>query len=225
MDISYYGHSCFELNISNSNVLIDPFISANPAAASIDVEALNPDFILISHGHQDHIHDAVDIAKRSGATVISNFEIVTWFNEQGVEATHPMNTGGGKDFDFGYLKCLNAVHSSSFPDGSYAGNPMSFLIKADGKTLYYAGDTALHMDMQLVAEEDPYCAFLPIGDNFTMGVKDAIKAAGMIGCNRIIGMHFDTFPIIKIDHDEAKNLFSAAGKQLELMEIGSTISL
>lgn len=224
MQITYYGHSAFGLEIAGKHVLIDPFISPNEKAAHIDVGQIPADFILVTHGHQDHIADVVPIAQRTGATVVSTFEMVNWFGQQGIEKAHPMNHGGSWQFDFGKLKMVNAIHSSSLPDGSYGGNPVGFVIQAEGKTFYYSGDTALTYDMKLIGEEfDLDFAFLCLGDNFTMGVQDAVKAADFIHCKDIIGMHFDTFGYIEIDHAAAQKAFSEAGCQLALMEIGSSL--
>jgi L-ascorbate metabolism protein UlaG (beta-lactamase superfamily) len=183
------------------------------------------DFILISHGHFDHIADAVSIAKRTGATVISTWEIHEWLQKQGVTNTRPMNIGGKWMTPFGKVKCVNAVHSSSLPDGSYGGNPMGFIIESQAGSFYYAGDTALTMDMKLIGEYRKIdFAFLPIGDNFTMGIDNAILASDFIGCGNIVGMHYNTFGYIMIDEAEAVNSFSRAGKKLTLMKVGETIS-
>lgn len=158
--------------------------------------------------------------------MVSNFEIVSWFENKGIENNHPMNTGGKKKFDFGTVKMVNAIHSSSLPDGSYAGSANGFVVETAEKTFYYAGDTALTLDMQLIGQEyDLDFAFMPIGDNFTMDIHDALKAADFVKTNTIIGMHYDTFPYIKLDHEEVKNVASNAGKDLKLMEIGDTFTL
>ena len=226
MIITYLGHSCFTVEVNNSVLLFDPFISLNELASSIDIKKLMPDYILISHGHQDHIADAVSIAKQSGATIISNWEIVNWLSSQGVEKSHPMNIGGHWIFDFGKVKCVNAVHSSSLPDGSYGGNPMGFLLETKEGNIYYAGDTALTLDMKLIGDYKKIdVAFLPIGSNFTMGIDNAVIASDFIHCDKIIGMHYDTFGYIKIDQDEAFGKFAAAGKELLLMQIGNSITI
>ncbi len=225
MNITYYGHSCFGVNVAGKNLLFDPFISPNELAAKIDVNSIPVDYLLISHGHNDHIADAGSIAKRTGAMVICNYEIYTWLEKKGVTNIHPMNTGGKVRLDFGNVKCVNAAHSSGLPDGSYGGNPMGFVIESSEGNFYYAGDTALTYDMKLIGEyRSINFAFLPIGDNFTMGVDNAIIACDFINCAKIIGMHFDTFGYIKIDKQEAVSKFSRAGKELTLMEIGQTIS-
>ncbi len=226
MKLSYYGHSTFLLEIKGLNLLFDPFITPNELAKNIDVNSIPADYILVSHGHEDHVADAVSIAKRTGATVVSNFEIVSWFGVQGVEKGHPMNHGGSWSFDFGSVKYVNAVHSSVLPDGTYGGNPGGFIISTDEGNVYYAGDTALTYDMKLIGDTANIShAILPIGDNFTMGVDDAVIAAEFVGCNEIIGMHYDTFGYIEINKEEAKGKFSTAGKTLTLLNIGETIAL
>jgi len=225
MRLTYFGHSCFLVEIKGKKLLFDPFIRPNSLASSIDLGSLSADFILISHGHEDHLADAVELAAQTGAIVISNWEICQWLSSQGLLNTLPMNIGGKKIFDFGFIKCVNAVHSSSFPDGSYAGNPMGFVIKSD-KTLYYAGDTAITMDMQFLSQGYPVdvCVF-PIGDHFTMGYEDAAKAAHLIQCKDVVGVHYNTFPYIEIVTEEATNHFTKNGLQLLLPLIGATIEL
>lgn len=226
MELTYYGHSCFLLDTGVAKILFDPFITPNELAKHIDISTIHPDYILVSHGHEDHVADAIQIANQNDSTIVSNFEVVSWFQNKGVAKGHPMNLGGQWNFNFGKVKYVNAVHSSVMPDGAYGGNPGGFIIQAEGKTIYFAGDTALHYDMKLLAEmyKIDY-ALLPIGDNFTMGIEEAIKAADFIQCNNIIGMHFDTFGYIKIDHQAAKEAFSKKGKNLQLVEIGKTINL
>lgn len=224
MNITYYGHSCFGVEINGKHLLFDPFITPNDLAKHINANTVKADYILISHGHEDHIADAVSIAKRTGAKVISNWEISVWLQKHGVENVHPMNTGGKKAFDFGFVKCVKAEHSSSLPDGSNGGNPMGFVIESSDKNFYYAGDTALTYDMRLIGEYRHIdFAFLPIGDNFTMGPENAIIATEFINCGDIIGMHFNTFTYIEINVEEAKFKFDRAGKKLTIMNIGETI--
>ncbi|MEQ8908547.1 MAG: metal-dependent hydrolase [Vicingaceae bacterium] len=226
MKITYYGHSCYLIESGEHKLLLDPFISANELAKEVSADNIDCNYMLITHGHEDHVADAEAIAKRTGAKIISNFEIVNWFQAKGLSNSHPMNHGGQWKFDFGTVKYVNAVHSSVLPDGTYGGNPGGFVLEIEGKTLYYAGDTALHMDMKLIGEFDqPDLAFLPIGDNFTMGVHDAAKAAEFIQCDKIIGMHYATFPYIDIDQEEAKRTFAAHGKELTLMKINSSVEL
>ena len=223
MKISYYGHSCFGVEINSKHLLFDPFITPNELARKVDVNSVKADYILISHGHEDHIADAVSIAKRTNAKIICAWEIFGWLSKQGVGNGHPMNIGGKVKLDFGTVKCVSAIHSSSLPDGSYGGNPMGFVIESSEGNFYYAGDTALTYDMKLIGEYRTIdFAFLPIGDNFTMGVDNAILASEFINCENIIGMHYDTFGMIKIDKPEAVNKFKRAGKNLSLYEIGET---
>ncbi len=224
MKITYYGHSCFSLEIKGVNILFDPFIRANPLAGNINVEAIKPDLILISHGHWDHIADAIEIAQRSGAQVIANFEVITWLKNQGIENIHPMNTGGSWKFEWGKIKYTYALHSSSMPDGAYGGIPGGFIVATDEGNFFYSGDTALSLDFQLIGNEIALdlCA-LPIGDNFTMGINDAITCADFIVCDKVIGLHYDTFPPIKVNHEQAKAAFAEADKELILMSIGDTL--
>ena len=224
MRITYYGHSCFLVEINGKKLLFDPFISQNPLASIIDSGKIEADFILVSHGHADHTADLLSLANQTGATVVSNWEICSWVQSKGYKKVHPMNIGGHWIFEFGKVKCVNAVHSSSLPDGTYGGNPMGFLIETPDGKFYYAGDTALHLDMKLIGDYKKMdLAFLPIGNNFTMGIDNAVIASDFIRCDRIIGMHYDTFDMIKIDHDEAKKKFDSAGKQLTLMQVGQTL--
>ncbi len=224
MKFTYYGHSCFAVETGGKTLLFDPFITPNALAKSIDVDMVPADFILLTHGHADHVADAVRIATRTGATVIANFEVATWIGKQGITAVHAMNHGGSCGFDFGRVKYVNAIHTSSLPDGSYGGQPGGFVVTAkDEGSFYFAGDTALTFDMKLIAEEFTLrFAVLPVGNNFTMGAEDAAKAADFIGCDEIVGVHYDTFPPIRIDHEAAKAVFSKAGKRLHLLKIGET---
>lgn len=225
MKVTYYGHSCFSVEVNGRTLLFDPFITPNDLAKSIDVNKVTADYILISHGHQDHLADAATIAGRTGATLVSSFEVVSWFGSHGIQKGHPMNHGGGCRFDFGRVKFVSAIHSSSLPDGSYGGNPGGFVVETSDGNFYYSGDTALTMDMKLIGESTRLTfAALCIGDNFTMGVEDAIKAAEFVRCNEILGVHYDTFPPIKIDHREAVEKFTAAGKHLHLPQPGQSLS-
>lgn len=226
MEITYYGQSCFLFTIGEHRILFDPFISPNDLAKAIDVDSIKADYILLSHGHQDHIHDAERIAKNNDATIVANFEIASWYEAKGIQNTHPMNTGGKVTLPFGTVKMVNAVHSSSFPDGTYAGVAAGFVVETESQTFYFAGDTALTYDMKLIPEQfDLDFALLPIGDNFTMDIHDALIAADFVQADKFIGMHYDTFPYIKIDQEEVKEVAQMAGKDLILMEIGQTISL
>ncbi|MBL0308133.1 MAG: metal-dependent hydrolase [Bacteroidetes bacterium] len=227
MKITYYGHSCFAVNTGGKNLLFDPFIRPNELAKHIDIKDIPADYILLSHGHEDHVADALAIGQRTGAVLVSNYEIAIWFHKQGIKKYHPMNHGGKWNFDFGTVRYTQAVHSSSLPDGSNGGNPGGFIIETKEDSFYYSGDTALFSDMKLIPLTgiNLNTAFLPIGDNFTMGVDDAVMASDFIQCNRIIGLHYDTFGFIKINHEEAIDKFKQKGKELILMKIGETINL
>jgi L-ascorbate metabolism protein UlaG (beta-lactamase superfamily) len=226
MNLTYYGHSCFSVTVNDKKLLFDPFITGNELAKHIDINTIEADYILLSHAHSDHVADTEAIAKRTGATIIAAYEVAVWYAAKGIENYHPMNTGGKRPFDFGTVKCVNAVHSSSLPDGSYGGNPMGFIILNDEQNFYYSGDTALTLDMQLIpmfAEID--FAILPIGDNFTMGMEDAVQAAKMVQTKIVIGVHYDTFGYIKIDHQKAIDLYNNNELDLKLPAIGETITL
>jgi L-ascorbate metabolism protein UlaG (beta-lactamase superfamily) len=226
MKITYYGHASFSLEMKGKDVVFDPFISPNELAKSIDVQQLKADYILLSHGHGDHVADAEGIATRTGATIVSNAEIADWYGQKGIKS-HGMNHGGKWKFDFGIVKYVNAVHSSGLPDGSYGGNPGGFVIWNDEHCFYFAGDTALTMDMKLIPMTCPKLDFaiLPLGDNFTMGYEDAVIASDFIECEKIIGCHYDTFGLIKIDHEAAKSAFAKRGKELILLSIGESLEL
>lgn len=227
MKITYYGQSCFQIETLGKKILFDPFITSNKLAKDIDVEKINPDFILVSHGHEDHVADLLSIAKRTKAKVIGIWEVTMWLNKNGVENTHPMNIGGQWAFGFGTVKCVNAVHSSTFPDGSAAGSPMGFVIWNEEACVYFSGDTALTMDMKLIPMTCPKLDFaiLPIGNNFTMGYHDAALASDFIECNKIVGCHYDTFGFIKIDHKAAKKVFEDRRKTLILPTIGESLTI
>ena len=225
MKFTYYGQSTIELVTKGKTLLFDPFITPNELAKNIDINNLKPDYILVSHGHGDHVADLVTIAKSSGAKVICIAEIAGWLGKQGITNVHGMNIGGGFNFDFGRVKMVNAVHSGALPDGSNGGNPAGFLIYSGGKVIYFAGDTALTYDMKLLADESLNWAILPIGDNYTMGADDAIKAAGFINCKNIIGVHYDSFPVIKVDKEEVADKFNKAGLNLKLPAIGDSLEL
>jgi len=226
MKFTYFGHSCFLVELGGTRLLFDPFITPNPLAAAVDVSKIQADVIFISHGHADHIADAVSLAKQTGAKVVANWEIADWFGRQGVSNTQPMNHGGTIALPCGHAKMVNAIHSSSLPDGTYGGNPAGFVIKTPEGSFYYAGDTALTLDMNLIAEEFTLrFAVLPIGDTFTMGASDAVKAAELCGAKKVVGVHYNTFPPIQIDPAAAQATFSREGLELLLPDIGETIGM
>lgn len=226
MKFTYYGHSCFLIDTGTHKLLFDPFISPNDKASEINIEAIEADYILVSHGHEDHVADLERLANQTVASIISNFEIVSYFGAKGIDG-HPMNHGGSASFPFGRVKMVNAIHSSVLPDGTYGGNPAGFVVQTKERCFYYAGDTALTYDMKLIPEMgfDLDFAILPIGDNFTMGPDEAVKAAEFIQCNNIIGVHFDTFGYIEIDHSAARRQFENQGNQLHLLEIGQSVQV
>jgi L-ascorbate metabolism protein UlaG (beta-lactamase superfamily) len=226
MKLTSFGHSCFLVESGGTRLLFDPFITPNPLAASVDVKKIQADVILISHGHADHIADAVVLAKQTGAQVVANWEIADWLGRQGVSNSQRMNHGGTVALPCGTAKMVNAIHSSSLPDGTYGGNPAGFVVKTGEGSFYYAGDTALTLDMNLIAEEFAlHFAVLPIGDTFTMGAADAVKAAGLCGAKKVIGVHYNTFPPIQIDTAAAQAVFAKDGLELLLPAIGATIEV
>lgn len=226
MKLKYFGHSAFLITMNGKNLLFDPFISGNPTLTDKSISDINADFILVSHGHGDHVGDTEAIAKNNDALVISNYEIISWLGTKDIKG-HPINHGGKAQFDFGTVKYVNAVHTSALPDGSNGGQPGGFVIWDEKKSFYFAGDTGLTLDMKLIPMTCPKLDFaiLPIGDNFTMGYEDASIAAEFIECDKIIACHFDTFGYIKIDHQAAKDAFAAKGKELIILENGATIEL
>jgi len=226
MKFTYYGHACFAVQAGGKTLLFDPFISPNPLAKKIDISKVAADFILVSHGHGDHVADVVEIANRTGAKVIAPFEVGSWFEAKGVKNVQSMNHGGAAKMDFGCVKLTSAIHSSSMPDGSYGGNPCGFVVESSDGNFYYAGDTALTYDMKLVGELTKLrFAVFPIGDFFTMGIDDAIRAAGFVDVNKFVGVHYDTFPPIKLDHGAARDAARAASLELLLPAIGETIEI
>jgi L-ascorbate metabolism protein UlaG (beta-lactamase superfamily) len=226
MRLTYYGHSCFAVFAGGRHLLFDPFVTPNELASAVDIEEIKADYIFVSHGHFDHITDVVRIAKHTGAKVLGSWELYNWFNKQGLENTHPINPGGKFSFDFGTVKCVTAIHSSSFPDGSYAGVASGFVFDTPDGNFYYAGDTGLTMDMQLIPKwRKIKFAVLPIGDDLTMGVEDAIIACSYLQVNEVVGVHYDTFGFIKIDHQKVIDAFKSAGILLHLIEIGSEADL
>jgi L-ascorbate metabolism protein UlaG (beta-lactamase superfamily) len=225
MKITFYGHASLGIEVAGKHIIVDPYISANPKASHIDIHALKADYILITHAHQDHILDVEAIAKHTNATIVSNAEIAGHYSKKGLKS-HPMNHGGSWKFDFGTVKFVNAIHSSSFPDGSYGGNPGGFVIEGEHKNIYIAGDTALTMDMKLIPMRTKLdLAILPIGNNFTMDVTDAILASDFVECDKILGYHYDTFGYIEVNHEQSIKKFFDKGKDLMLLKIGESIEL
>ena len=225
MKITFYGHSSLGIEVSGKHILVDPYISANPNASHININEIKADYILLTHVHNDHVVDVEYIASRTNAVIVSNFEVATYYGNKGFK-NHPMNHGGSWNFDFGRVKYVNAIHSSSFPDGTYGGNPGGFVIEGEHKNIYIAGDTALTMDMKLIPMRTKLdLAILPIGNNFTMDVEDAIVASDFIECDKILGVHYDTFGYIVINHEESIRKFFDKGKDLMLLEIGESIEL
>ncbi len=223
MDVTYLGHSSFIIKFGGKSLVFDPFIT-DP---NIDIDNIKADYVLLSHGHVDHIREAEQILKNnSDCTLIANYEVASHFAEKKYKVHH-LNHGGKYAFDFGTVKYVNAIHSSSFGDGSYAGNPGGFVIWDDNFCFYFSGDTALTMDMKLIPMTCPKLSFsiFPLGDNFTMGYEDAVLAAQFVECDKIIGCHYDTFDIIKMDAFKAKEAFKNKNLQLLLPAVGETLSI
>ena len=224
IELTYYGHACFGIKGQGVTLLIDPFLTGNSLAA-ISAEEVEADYILVSHGHSDHLGDTVAIARRTGATVIANYEIATYCQKQGLKV-HDLHLGGGWDFPFGRIKLTIAHHGSSFPDGSYAGNPCGFLIQIEGKTIYDAADTGLFYDMKLIGEEGIDVAILPIGDNYTMGPEDALRAVKLLEPKVVIPMHYNTFDVIRQDPlSFAKRVEAETEAKCVVLEPGQSYTL
>ncbi len=220
--LTWFGHATMQLDISGTKLLIDPFFSGNPVA-STTADKVSPDYILISHGHGDHVGDAVGIAKRTHATVISNAEIIGWFGKQGVENGHAQHIGGGYHYPFGYLKLTLAIHGSALPDGSNGGNPVGFLLSAEGKKIYLACDTGLFGDMKLIGDEGLDLAVLPIGDNYTMGRADALRAVKLLQPKNVIPVHYNTWDLITADPVEwARQVESETSTKVHVIKPGQT---
>lgn len=223
--VTWYGHAALGLETGGKKVLVDPFLSGNPAS-SITPDQVEADFILVSHGHGDHVGDTVSIAKRTGATVIANFEIATWLENQGLK-THAQHIGGGFNHPFGYLKLTLAQHGSALPDGSYGGTAAGFLLTThDGKKIYMACDTCLFGDMRLIGDEGVDLAILPIGDNFTMGPEDALRAIKLIRPKYVIPVHYNTWEVINQDPEAWAGLVkSETGVEVHVLQPGESFSL
>ena len=225
MKITFLGHACFLVELNQTKLLFDPYISPNPLAKKINIDSIQVDYILLSHGHYDHTTDVERIYHNHPATIIANFEMINWYEKIGITKSLPINPGGKRILDFGTIKAVYEPHPSSMPDGSYAGCSMGFVIQAEDKAFYFAGDTALHQDMkQISLFYNIDFAILPIGDAFTMGIEEALYAADYVGTEKIIGMHYDSFSGIEIDCEKAKRIAEERGKTLILMDIGQTLS-
>jgi L-ascorbate metabolism protein UlaG (beta-lactamase superfamily) len=225
LKVTWYSHACLLIDTDGTKLLVDPFFTGNPLAP-VDAGEVSPDFIFVSHGHADHVGDTVAIAKRTGATVVSNFEIHNWLAGQGVENGHPLHIGGGFDFDWGRIKLTIAHHGSALPDGSYGGNPCGFIFYLQGKKIYHACDTGLFYDMKLIGEELIDLAVLPIGDNFTMGPDDGLRAVKLINPIRVLPIHYDTFDVIKQDPMEWKSrVETETQSQVVVLRPGDSLDL
>lgn len=225
MKVTYLGHSCVNVEIGGKHFLIDPFISGNPLAKHIDLKQVKADYILLTHAHQDHILDTEFIAKNTGAKLVCNPEIMAHFSKKGLSG-HQMNIGGSTRFENGSVKVkmVKAVHSSSFEDGSYGGLACGFLIDSEDITIYVSGDTALHLDMTIIPHQYKInLAILPIGNNYTMGVRDALTAAKFVDSYHTLGVHYDTFDVIKIDQEKSKRKFTDSNRKLHLLPIGESL--
>jgi L-ascorbate metabolism protein UlaG (beta-lactamase superfamily) len=225
--LTWYGHACFEIKTGNTTLLIDPFLNDNPVSP-VKASEVNPDGILITHGHGDHIGDTLEIAQRTGAMVVSNFEIHNWLMAKGLKNVHPMHIGGGFDFPWGRVKLTIAHHGSSLPDGSYGGSPAGLLLTLEGKKIYHAGDTGLFYDMKLIGEEGLDLAILPVGDNFTMGPEDALKAVKLLSPKRVIPIHYNTFDVIAQDLTEWSKqieIETEAATQAMILQPGGSVTL
>lgn len=220
---TFMGHSCVSITDGNHNIIIDPFLTGNPQA-TIKAEDIKVDFILVTHGHSDHLGDAVDIAKRNKATIIAPNELAVYVQKQGAEA-HNMHIGGAYEFPFGRVKLTIAHHGSAAGDGlEYTGNPCGFLISMDGKTIYHAGDTGLFYDMKLIGEMNEIdLAFLPIGDNFTMGVTDAIKAVEFLNPKKVVPIHYKTWPVIDTEPTEFADKLKGTKNEVVIIEPGKSL--
>ncbi len=219
MHVTYYGHSCFLAAIGAYRVIFDPYITPNPAAAGVDVDALGVDFILLTHGHDDHIHDVERIAARTNAAVLAAYETGEYLRRRGVKNVISGNVGGRFPLPFGTVRMVAALHSNPLPDGSYGGLAAGFVLETTDRTVYYAGDTALTQEMKTLAELYPAgldAAFLPVGGSYTLDIADALVAARWCGARRVVGMHYDTFPLIQINHAATVAQALAAGVELLL---------
>lgn len=223
--ITWLGHSAFEIETDNHKLLIDPFLTGNPLAPC-SADDLDPHVILLTHGHEDHVGDAISIAQRSGAVVISNFEISVWLEQHGVKNTFGMSVGGQRKFDFGTVKLTIAHHGSMLPNGANGGSPCGILLKLPDCTIYHAGDTGLFYDMTLIGEAGIDVAILPIGDNYTMGPEDSLKAIRFLKPKQVVPCHYNTWPPIEQDADAwAEAVASQTSAEALLLDPGETVEL
>lgn len=227
MKIRYHGHSCVELRGKETTIIIDPFITGNPHT-KITVEELDVDYIYVTHGHSDHLGDAINLAKRTGATIIAPFELATYVGWEGVK-THPLHIGGSHSFDFGNVKATLAVHGSAITDSItkeiiYLGMPSGVIVEMENKKIYHAGDTGLFGDMKLLERENLSFAFLPIGDNFTMGPNDALIAAEWIKAETTIPIHYNTFPVIEQNPESFVNALKNQGLNSRILPIDEWVN-
>lgn len=227
ISVKYLGHACFEFNFNGTIVLLDPFVTHNPLASHIDIKQLKPDYIFLSHGHADHVADLSSIQAQSNATVAAIVETAAWVRKQGIsdDKVIEFNFGGTLDLPFGKVKMVYALHTNSTPDGQYGGMPCGFIFSVGDKKIYFAGDTALTLEMKLLEDLSLDWAFLPIGGHYTMDMYDAVKATDFINCKKVVGMHYDTFSPVTIDTSEAKELFKTNNIELHLLELGASIVL
>jgi len=220
----YHGHSCIEIQHNEHTIFIDPFIEGNPLS-DLKVEEVKCDFIILTHGHDDHFGSTLEIAKKNDALVITMVELSDYLYSKDIK-THGMNLGGSFNFPFGRVKMTIAHHSSSTPNGVYTGAPAGVILTMGEKNIYHAGDTALFYDMKLIGEMNKIdYAFLPIGDNFTMGIDDAVKAAEFLNADTIIPIHYNTFDVIKADPNEFKRKIESIGKKCSVLKAGESINL
>jgi L-ascorbate metabolism protein UlaG (beta-lactamase superfamily) len=227
MDIRFIGHATFELSDGSSRVLVDPFLAPHDPVASVSADELDPTHILITHGHADHLADAVAVAKRTGAHCVAVVELANWLGEQGVESVSDPNLGGTIEFDWGWVKLVQAFHTSTLPDGTAIGGQAGLVINIGGTTIYHLGDTCLFGDLRLIAERTPVdVALIPIGGHYTMDRHDAAVAAEMIGAGTVIPMHYNTFPPIETDVEAFKSDVEArTSSQVVILNPGETHSV
>lgn len=222
--LTYFSHSAWKIDSDKTTILIDPFLDDNPTSP-VKSKDVKTDFIIVTHAHGDHIGDTISIAKANNATVITNFEIANWCGEQGVTA-HPLHIGGAYIFPFGKVKLTQAFHGSSFPDGTYGGMPAGVLVTVEEKTVYHSGDTGLFGDMKLIGEMNPIdVAMIPIGDNFTMGLDDAVKAVEFLNPKMVIPMHYKTYDVIDVDPNQFVERIKQMGKDARVLDYGGSIEI